>query len=68
MRHIQIDGKSLRALTTTSFEKSYEGTRLIAEPNGKKVRDWVIRSQAPKPVMLGHGEGSETRCLWVRGD
>ena len=45
-----------------------QGTRLIAEPNGNKVRDWAIRSQAPKPVMQGHGEGSETRCLWARDD
>jgi len=65
LQHIQIDGNTLRVLTTTSDEKSFEGTRLIAEPNGKKVNNWVIRSQAPKPVIPGHGEGSETRCLWV---
>jgi len=46
LRHIQIDGNTLRALTTTCKEKSYEGTRLIAEANGKKVEDWAIRSQA----------------------
>ena len=68
LQHIQIAGTPFRALTTTSLEKSCEGTRLIAEPNGKKVRDWAIRSQAPKPVMQGHGEGSETRWLWVRDD
>ena len=28
---------------------------------GKKAKDWAIRSQAPKPVMIGHGEGSETK-------
>jgi len=34
---------------------------------GKKEMDikWAIRSQAPKPVMQGHGEGSETRRLWA---
>ena len=40
----------------------------MAVPNGKNVRDWAIRSQAPKPVMQGQGEGSETRCLWARDD
>jgi hypothetical protein len=32
----------------------------------KYVKDWVIRSQAPKSVMRGYGEGSETRWAWVR--
>jgi len=27
------------------------------------VKDWIIRSQAPKLVMVEHGEGSETKCL-----
>lgn len=39
-------GKALRASTTTSCSKEYEGSRLIAEPHGKNVEDWVIRSQA----------------------
>ncbi len=30
---------------------------------GKKVRNWAIRSQAPKPVMAGQGEGSETKWM-----
>ena len=55
-------GKSLRAITTTSPAKAREGTRLIAVPKGKKVMDWVIRSQAPTTVMQGYGEGSTT--LW----
>ena len=32
---------------------------------GKKSRNWAIRSQAPKAVMVGYGEGSETR--WESG-
>ena len=33
---------------------------------GKNDRDiWIIRSQAPNPVMQGHGEGSETRWFSV---
>jgi hypothetical protein len=32
---------------------------------GKKARNWAIRSQAPKPVMVGYGEGSETK--WKSG-
>jgi hypothetical protein len=32
---------------------------------GKNVKDWEIRSQAPKLVMIEHGEGSTTRRLWV---
>ena len=30
----------------------------------KTQEDWAIRSQAPKSVMIGYGEGSETR--WSR--
>ena len=51
MQHFQIDGNFLRALTTTLIRKLLRGTRLIAEPNGKKVKDWMIRSQAPKFVF-----------------
>ena len=51
-----------------SAKKFGEGTRLITVPNGKNEKDWEIRSQAPKPAKQGHGEGSETRWLWVRGD
>jgi hypothetical protein len=32
------------------------------------VKDWAIRSQAPKLVMIEHGEGSESRRLWVSND
>ncbi len=36
---------------------------------GKIVEDmWIIRSQAPKSVMQGHGEGSETRWFSVIND
>jgi hypothetical protein len=33
----------------------------MAETNGKNVKDWIISSQAPKLVMIEHGEGSESR-------
>lgn len=33
--------------------------------NGNNVKDWAIRSQAPKLDMIEHGEGSTTRRLWV---
>jgi len=29
----------------TLLEQSGRGTRLIAEPNGKKIRDWAIRRE-----------------------
>jgi hypothetical protein len=57
-------GNFLRAFTTTHRRKRQWGTRLIAEPNGKNVKDWIIRSQAPKLAMIEYGEGSETRWLW----
>jgi len=31
--------------------KVFRGSRLTAVPDGKKVRDWAIRSQAPKAVI-----------------
>jgi len=49
------------------------GTRLIDEPNGENVKDWIISSQAPnlathtytylyvKRYGKEYGEGSETR-------
>jgi hypothetical protein len=40
-------GKFLRALTTIFIEKSLKRTRLIIVPNGKNVKDWIIRSQVP---------------------
>ena len=47
--------KPLRAFTTTLISKGIRGTRLIAEPNGKNVKDWAIRSQDPKLVMIEYG-------------
>jgi hypothetical protein len=32
------------------------------------VKDWIISSQAPKLAMIEHGEGSESRRLWVLND
>ena len=52
LRHIQTDGKSLRAFATTCLWKHLQGSQLIAEPDGKKVKDWVIRSQVPNLVMV----------------
>jgi hypothetical protein len=40
----------------------------MAEPNGKNVKNWIISSQAPKLVMIEHGEGSESRRLRVSND
>jgi hypothetical protein len=41
-----------KVLTTTLFWKHNKGTRLIAEPNGKNVKNiWAIRSQAPKVAI-----------------
>ena len=31
--------------------KIFRGSRLTAVPDGKKARDWAIRSQAPKAVI-----------------
>ena len=39
-------GKFLRAFITTLTKQFMRGTRLIAEPNSKKMKDWIIRSQA----------------------
>jgi len=44
------------------------GTRLIAEPNGKNMKDWAIRSQVPNLVMVEYGKGSESRCSRVSND
>ena len=60
-RHNQIDGDILRALATTPLlETTDGGSQLIAEPDGKKARDWTIRSQASKAAMIGYEEGSTT--------
>jgi hypothetical protein len=53
LQHDQIDGDPLRAFTTTLLlETTDRGSRLIAEPDGKNVKDWEIRSQASKSVMI----------------
>jgi len=41
-------GNFLRVSITTFNRKLLKGTRLIAEPNGKNIENWIIRSQAPK--------------------
>ena len=68
LRHRQTDGNPLIASST---KVGSETTLLAAEKNrgyGKKDEDWAIRSQAPKPVLVGHGEGSESRRWWVTND
>ena len=64
MQHCQIDGKFLRVFTTTPMRKRAGGTRLTAEPNGNKVKNWITRSHAPKLAMIEHGEGSTTKRQW----
>ena len=39
-------GKLLIAFATTLIWKHLRGTRLIVDPNGKNVKDWIIRIQA----------------------
>ena len=56
-------GNILKLLDTTLYEQSYEGTRLMAEPNGNNSNNWIIRSQA----IWQSVEGSETRWNWVNG-
>ncbi len=63
MQHSQIAGKPLEPLLPLHRGNYYEGTRLIAVPNGKNAKDWAIRSQAP--TVIDYGEGSETKCEWV---
>jgi hypothetical protein len=50
----KLRGTALEPLTTTFRWKHLKGSRLIAEPDGKNVEDWAIRSQAPKLVMIEH--------------
>ena len=53
-------GNFLRALTTTLYWKLYKGPRLIAVPNGKNVKNWIIRLPVSKSVMIGYDAVSET--------
>ena len=53
-------GKPLRALITTDWRKLQSGTRLIAVPKGKNIKDWAIRRRVPKSDMLGYGTVSQT--------
>ena len=45
-------GNLLRALSTTLIWKHLRGTRLIVVPNGKKDKDWTIRSGIPNLAMI----------------
>ena len=62
MQHFQNAGNSLEPLLLPINLKRLWGPRLIAEPNSKNVEDWTIRSQGPKPVIRGYGQGSTTTC------
>ena len=42
------------------------GNDLVYVKNDRNI--WIIRSQAPKSVMQGYGEGSETRWFSVIND
>jgi hypothetical protein len=64
----KLSGSPSRVFTTILLWKHFKRTRLIVVPNGKKVKNWVIRSQAPKLVMIEHGEGSTSRRLWVSNE
>ena len=42
-QNILLTGKPSRASTTTFDWKLTKGTRVMTDPNGKNVEDWVIR-------------------------
>lgn len=66
MQHSQTDGEILRAFITILTLKNANRPRLIVVITSNKIKDWIIRSQAPKVVKNNHGEGSETTCEWVK--
>jgi len=58
-------GNFLRAFATTLMGKLIGGPRLIAVPNGKNAKDWMIRHREPKDDMGVQGSGSTTAKVWV---
>ena len=52
LRHFQTDGKLLRVFTTTFFWKHLKGPQLTTVPNGKNVKNWTIRNQAPNVKIM----------------
>ena len=44
-------GKLLIAFATTLIWKHLRGTRLMVDPNGKNVKDWMIRIQVPYRII-----------------
>ena len=64
----KLSGSPSRVFTTILLWKHFKRTRLIVVSNGNNVKNWVIRSQAPKLVMIEHGEGSTSRRLWVSNE
>ena len=57
-----------KAFSTKFVVKATDG-QVNSLVYGKNENDiWAIRSQAPKSVMQGYGEGSETRWLSVTNE
>ena len=56
-------GKLLRAFSTTLSCESLINTQGNNLGHSNNEKDWAIRSQAPKSVMIGYGEGSETKWM-----
>jgi hypothetical protein len=66
-RHVQIAGNSCQVLITKPrWETAWWGM-LTAFRTVRRSGIGTIRSQAPKPVTAGHGEGSTTRRMWGGG-
>ena len=64
-----------KALDTTLMRKLIKGTRLTAEPNGKKSRDdhlenlnvkWKIRSETPTDRMVNSIYGGRSSTIMCR--
>jgi hypothetical protein len=47
----ELTGKPLEPFLPPHIRKEDGGTRLTAGSNGKKEKDWVIRSQVPKSAV-----------------
>ena len=65
MRHDLEAGNSLELLLPPLIGNDQKGTRLIAVPNGKNAKDWIIRHREPKDVMIVYGSGSTIAKAWT---
>ena len=65
----KLTGNTYRAFATTRLSETTDrGPQLIAVPNGKKVKDWAIRSQAPKSAMIRiWGRFNDLMIVGLRG-